>query len=62
MITYFFNTHAEGSTIDNRNFEESITDKTQKKELVEDKELGKGNHSENEGEKMQLSQSLDHAV
>ena len=42
----YFNMHTEGGTFDNRNFEASITDKIQRKELVEDKELGKGNHSE----------------
>ena len=65
----YFNT--ESNTFDNRIFEASITDKIQRKELVEDKELGKGNHSESKGEKkligdryytMQLSQSLDHAA
>ena len=65
----YFNT--EGNKFDNRKFEASITDKIQRKELVEDKELGKCNHSESKGDRkligdrhymMQLSQSHDHAA
>ena len=64
--------HTEDSVFENRNNEESITDVMQNKELIEDKELGKDCHYDNEGEKkllvkdgdykMQLNQSLDHAV
>ena len=64
--------HTEDSVFENRNNEESITDVIKNKQLVEDKEFRKDCHYDNKGEKkllvkdgdykMQLNQSLDHAV